>query len=87
MEIGKQKYEPTNRDWINKMSLIDFLDMLNNNITESGICIMELLTGKEEYKCPEEFKAIFENTNTGEYSLVRPAKCYECISKWLNEKH
>lgn len=86
MENGKLKYEKTNRDWVNGMALIDFLDMLNNN-APSGVCIMELLTGREDYECPEEFKAIFANVGTGEYNLIQFAKCYECISKWLNEKH
>ena len=86
METGKQKYVPTNRDWINNMAKIDLLNMLNDNMP-SGVCIMELLTSREDYECPKEFAAVCKNVGTGDYQIEKTANCYGCICKWLNEKH
>ena len=64
----------TNREWLQKMALIDLLDFFIQNSDQCVLCML----GYQAYtdRCDrvfEEDKGINEN-------------CYNCICSWLNEE-
>jgi prenyltransferase beta subunit len=61
----------SNRDWLNKMALIDMLDMISKNL--AGCLIYHMNGQNYDGAC-------------GRCSKYN-GSCYSCIASWLNEEH
>lgn len=64
-----------NREWIQKMSLIDFLNYFVHNCDQCVLCMLGVAAYTN--RCDEFYDE--------EKSLDET--CYNCISAWLNEPH
>lgn len=65
----------TNREWLQKMALIDFLNLFMQNCDQCILCVLGFAAHTE--RC-DKFDDPDQSINE---------TCYKCICSWLNEKH